>query len=339
MGDDLGALLDRASAEGKPRRVLCALRELCLEYDRARTDEQHALQEACRTDAGMRERLVAYVFDAARMLQATHEPAWLRSGLAVASIIGTGVCRGPLKVALADLLAAAESAGFDTRRALQVPAWASPASSGERDLVPIASGRFVGAGEDPMPDEPLSAALDVFSSEDSAEARSLDRIREFIARRKQPFDRTIAEGHLTASAVVISRDARAVLLVRHRKLAMWLQPGGHAEPQEHSGEAIALREAREEAGLSDLEVHPLAPRPFDLDVHDLPARRSEPAHQHFDLRYLVLASQVEAPRGQAGEVLDARWFSWDQLPALGLDAGLTRALGKARSWMGDLEGA
>src|SRR5919106_547396 len=80
-----------------------------------------------------------------------------------------------------------------------------------------------------------------------------------------------------------------VLLLHHRKLGRWLQPGGHADPGESSGETVALREAREETGLAGLNLHPQAPRPFDVDVHDIPARGGEAAHQHLDLRYLVVA--------------------------------------------------
>ena len=85
------------------------------------------------------------------------------------------------------------------------------------------------------------------------------------------------------------RTGRRVLLLHHRKLDRWLQPGGHAEPGEADGEEVALREAREETGIAALRLHPDAPRPLDVDVHAIPARGSEPAHLHLDLRYVVIA--------------------------------------------------
>lgn len=165
---------------------------------------------------------------------------------------------------------------------------------------------------------------------DPGEATDLARIRAFIARHPDPFDREIAEGHLTGSALVVSREGSRVLLLHHRKLRRWLQPGGHAEPGETSGEAVALREAREETGLERLELHPDAPRPLDVDVHEIPARGAEPAHQHLDLRYLVLAPADAALRCAEAEASELCWFSWSELPALGLDSGLIRALSKAR---------
>lgn len=167
---------------------------------------------------------------------------------------------------------------------------------------------------------------------DSEEARDLDFIRAFVDRHEEPFDRRILAGHLTGSAVVISAAGDRVLLLHHRKLDRWLQPGGHGDPGEVSGEAVALREALEETGLSGLVLHPAAPRPLDVDVHDIPARRDEPAHLHLDLRYLVVAPAGAEIARCLEETNDLRWFSWDELETLGLDGGLRRLLGKARQW-------
>jgi 8-oxo-dGTP pyrophosphatase MutT (NUDIX family) len=131
--------------------------------------------------------------------------------------------------------------------------------------------------------------------------------------------------------VVVSADGSRVLLLHHRKLSRWLQPGGHGDPGEMRGEDVALREAVEETGISALTLHPRAPRPLDVDVHEIPARGDEPAHDHLDLRYLFVAPDDAAPRLAALESSDLRWFRWDETEALGLDAGLRRLLGKARA--------
>jgi 8-oxo-dGTP pyrophosphatase MutT (NUDIX family) len=169
---------------------------------------------------------------------------------------------------------------------------------------------------------------------DDQEARDLETIRAFVARHRDPFDRAILEGHLTGSAVVVSAEGDRLLLLHHRKLERWLQPGGHGDPGETSGEAVALREACEETGLEGLRLHPSAPRPLDVDVHDIPARGGEPAHEHLDLRYLVVAPAEASLVRRPEESNDLRWFSWDELDGLGLDAGLTRLLAKAREWAG-----
>jgi 8-oxo-dGTP pyrophosphatase MutT (NUDIX family) len=166
---------------------------------------------------------------------------------------------------------------------------------------------------------------------DAKEAVDLREILAFVDGHADPFDRRIPGGHLTGSAVVVSSGGDRVLLLHHRKLARWLQPGGHADPGERAGEVVALREAREETGIDGLVLHPSAPRPLDVDVHPIPARPGEPAHRHLDLRYLVVAPSAAIARPRAAEARALRWFAWDELATLDLDPGLRRALRAARA--------
>ena len=162
------------------------------------------------------------------------------------------------------------------------------------------------------------------------ERAHLATILAFVTAHTDPFDRRIPDGHLTGSAFVFSPDGRRVLLLHHRKLDCWLQPGGHAESGEANGEDVALREAREETGIAALRLHPDAPRPLDVDVHEIPARGSERAHLHLDLRYVVIAPAGAALLRSTKETNALRWFGWDELAGLGLDGGLRRGLAKAR---------
>lgn len=113
---------------------------------------------------------------------------------------------------------------------------------------------------------------------------------QWLGEQAQPFHRQTQAGHFTGSAWLVSADGERVLLMLHRKLGRWLQPGGHAD-----GEAdlahVALREAEEETGLRDLYV---LPEVFDMDRHVIPARRDEPEHWHYDVRYVVVARGEEA---------------------------------------------
>ena len=181
---------------------------------------------------------------------------------------------------------------------------------------------------------PLLQSLRSHEPADERERSDVELILDFIARHENPFDRRIAAGHLTGSAFVLTRSGDRVLLLRHRKLNRWLQPGGHADPGEQAGESVALREASEETGIEGLALHPSAPRPLDVDVHQIPARGHEPAHLHLDLRYLVLAPDGAALRRAPEESEDLRWFRWDELGTLELDVGVVRALGKARRILG-----
>jgi 8-oxo-dGTP pyrophosphatase MutT (NUDIX family) len=117
---------------------------------------------------------------------------------------------------------------------------------------------------------------------------------------EHPTSRDQARAHFTASAFVVDEPVARVCLVAHAKLERLLQPGGHIEPTDISLEAAALREAREETRL-ELAFHPTAPRPFDLDIHEIPERPGEPTHFHLDVRYLLVGS---------GEPCDgAAWYA------------------------------
>ncbi|WP_297799155.1 NUDIX hydrolase [Arenimonas sp. GDDSR-1] len=138
--------------------------------------------------------------------------------------------------------------------------------------------------------------------------------------------RSRLEGHLTGSAWLVSADGRQALLMHHRKLDRWLQPGGHADGDWNLA-AVALREAREETGLSDLQVDPAI---FDLDKHRIPARGEAPEHWHYDLRFVVRATGGQEFSGNA-ESLALRWFD---IAALAHDAGLDASIRRmARRWL------
>lgn len=187
------------------------------------------------------------------------------------------------------------------------------------------------------PDAARRALLDALRRHapgDAEEARDRDRIVEFVLRHERPFDRAIAEGHLTGSAITVSADGTRVLLLHHRKLDRWLQPGGHGDPGETTGEEVALREAFEETGIEGLVLDEAAPRPLDVDVHAIPARGKEPAHEHLDLRYLVRAPEGARVSPALAELHEIRWLAWDETDALDPDPGLKRALAKARSAQG-----
>ncbi|MDQ2703349.1 MAG: NUDIX hydrolase [Pseudomonadota bacterium] len=105
-----------------------------------------------------------------------------------------------------------------------------------------------------------------------------------------PFRRERLEGHFTASAWVVAVDGRRTLLTHHRKLGLWLQPGGHADGDTLLPRA-ALKEAEEETGLPALRIEPGI---FDLDRHWIPEHKGVPAHWHYDVRYVVRAGADEA---------------------------------------------
>ena len=180
----------------------------------------------------------------------------------------------------------------------------------------------------------LERLLSEHEPADEKERVDAEQVRDFVARHADPFDRRIAEGHLTGSAFVLDPDRR-VLLTLHRKLGLWLQLGGHADG-ERDAPAVALREAREESGLPDLTFHPGLcceggqPRLLDLDVHAIPARREEPAHLHLDLRFVLLTESPEAIVADPRETERLEWVDFDETERRG-DASMARAVARLGS--------
>jgi 8-oxo-dGTP pyrophosphatase MutT (NUDIX family) len=185
----------------------------------------------------------------------------------------------------------------------------------------------------------LRRLLDDHSAHDAEEAAHLRDMRRLCdaaveargSARGQEHDPCARDhyvpGHFTASAFILSPERDALLLIFHEKLARWLQPGGHVETGDRDLLATARREAEEEVGLSELEL--LAPSPFDLDVHDIPALRGDPAHQHFDVRFLFRAP-ARAVRA-ASDAKAARWVALSEISLEISDRSVMRAVEKLRS--------
>jgi 8-oxo-dGTP pyrophosphatase MutT (NUDIX family) len=183
----------------------------------------------------------------------------------------------------------------------------------------------------------LLAALEGHKAATEEEVASLVRILRFLQEPADPFARANPKGHVTASAVIGRPDGSEFLLVHHRKLARWLQPGGHTESSDASAFDAALREAREETGISRFDT-PLGRAILDVDVHAIPAHRREPAHSHFDIRFLLTSTEAVREHAASAEDPDRpmRWVSLEGARALNVDPSLTRALAKAHAMLSSL---
>ncbi|TQK52003.1 8-oxo-dGTP pyrophosphatase MutT (NUDIX family) [Streptomyces sp. SLBN-118] len=148
------------------------------------------------------------------------------------------------------------------------------------------------------------AVLTLKSYEDQEELRRL--YLDHLAAHPDGMWKACEAGHVTASALVVDPGRGRVLLTLHKKLGMWLQMGGHCEPDDTTLAAAALREATEESGISGLTLLPGGP--VRLDRHPIPA----PCHWHLDVQYAALA-----PSGAVEEIseesLDLRWFAYDEV--------------------------
>jgi 8-oxo-dGTP pyrophosphatase MutT (NUDIX family) len=167
------------------------------------------------------------------------------------------------------------------------------------------------------------------------EAVMVDRICRLVESHADCFDRTCRPGHITGAAWIVSTDRRRSLLTHHRKLDRWLQLGGHADGQ-WQVEEVALREAREESGLTRFDIVPIdgVLMPFDVDVHNIPARYDangeliEDAHEHHDIRFLMIAHSDE-DLTVSDESHDVAWFTPDEVLERTSEESIVRMLNKA----------
>lgn len=172
----------------------------------------------------------------------------------------------------------------------------------------------------------MLARLRAYHPLDATEATHRQRMLALCEQPGDPLSRAaFAPGHFTASGFVLAPAGDALLLVHHKKLERWLQPGGHLEPGDRDIEQACRRELLEEVGLAGLALEHEGI--FDLDIHRIPERRDEPAHRHFDVRFLFRAPSLEL-RHDSREVREARWFPLAEIDARLSDASVARALGK-----------
>jgi 8-oxo-dGTP pyrophosphatase MutT (NUDIX family) len=167
-----------------------------------------------------------------------------------------------------------------------------------------------------MPDlPPAAAALDRILPGSPEEAADLATLRE-VAASPDAWDRA-APLHLTGSALVLHPPSRRALLRWHERQQGWIQVGGHGDPGEEDPLEVALREAREETGLTDLVPWPDADGavPVHVAIVPVPARGDEPAHRHGDVRYLLATDHPDdaAPENGAAAL---RWLPVEEAIAL-----------------------
>lgn len=169
--------------------------------------------------------------------------------------------------------------------------------------------------------------LDTYEPADARECDMRDRLRAFVATNEDCFERTNLAGHVTGSAWIVDADASAAVLLHHRKLERWLQPGGHADG-DGDVRRVAVREAMEETGLANLA--PASAGIYDLDVHEIPARGNELPHFHYDVRHAFFAPRDEAPI-VSDESHAVRWVPFAEIEHFAIDESVRRLVAKSAS--------
>ena len=170
----------------------------------------------------------------------------------------------------------------------------------------------------------LNGLLTGYQAAGEAEAADVRRMRELARAAADPWSRAQLPLHFTGSALVVHPASRRVLLRWHVKHDRWLQVGGHGDPGETDPLQIALREAREETGLTDL-----VPWPDETLQHAVVcyvrASGTEPEHEHADLRYFLATEDPDAIAPENAHS-PLRWLAIDEARTLVGDNNLSETL-------------
>ncbi len=166
--------------------------------------------------------------------------------------------------------------------------------------------------------------LSEYASRHPEEADVIRDFTNFVKSESRCFERSLAVGHITGSAWVVNSTGDEVLLTHHRKLDRWLQLGGHADG-DSDVLAVATKEAEEESGLTDFS--PVGSGIFDIDIHLIPERKGDPAHLHYDVRY-VLRANGDTNYIVSDESHDLRWVKPDEVKTLTTESSMMRMVAK-----------
>jgi 8-oxo-dGTP pyrophosphatase MutT (NUDIX family) len=183
-------------------------------------------------------------------------------------------------------------------------------------------------------DDLLAALLRGYQATGHEETHDLARVTDLVQAAEDPWSRATPL-HVTASALILHPESGQVLLRWHPRQQAWLQVGGHADPGESDPLAIALREAQEETGLSDLAPWP-EPALLHLVVVPVAAGRGEPEHEHADLRFLLATGRPDAITAERPDA-PLRWLPVKDAVAATSEANLRETLSRAQSMLDQLQ--
>lgn len=162
--------------------------------------------------------------------------------------------------------------------------------------------------------------IDEYNSSFKEEAEYKKEITDFLKENEVMIGRQNQRGHITGSAWIVNHDRKKVLLVYHKRLDRWLQPGGHMEGEEDILDT-AMREAAEETGLTSLRC--VDPNIFDIDIHTIPRFKDEKQHIHYDIRFLLEADDEEKVK-VSSESKDVRWVELKYIKRYSDSPSITR---------------
>ena len=163
--------------------------------------------------------------------------------------------------------------------------------------------------------------IDDYLKQFQGEDTKLKLLKAQLAEKRSKLDitdRSNYVGHITASAFIVDKSNRRVLLLNSKRFQKYLQAGGHLEAGETPLDA-ARRLSVKKTNLSseNLEYYPAFPGndaiPFDIDTHYVHADSYgvEKSHQHHDFRYLFLFNNDAGVDFDIDNDDPLEWVPWD----------------------------
>ena len=156
----------------------------------------------------------------------------------------------------------------------------------------------------------LASVLKTYHPWNRQEERDIAEILRRLEQGEKLHTRDNAAAHLTVSAWVVSPDRTQVLMAYHNLYDSWAWLGGHADGEQDLL-SVALREAREESGLTD--IRPVSDRIYSLEILSVNGHRKNgiyvPSHIHLNLTYLLEADPSALLRHKPDENSAVAWFT------------------------------
>ena len=174
--------------------------------------------------------------------------------------------------------------------------------------------------------------LETYHPEGETEAAEVARVRALLERSPDPYPRSLPL-HVTGSALIVHPASGRVLLRWHPRQQAWLQVGGHGDPGEIDPLGIAEREAAEETGLADLVPWP-DPHLRHVVIVSVPAARTDPAHEHADVRFFLATSTPDAVVPERPDA-PLRWLTVPEALELTTEVNLRETLSRAERLLPD----
>jgi len=171
--------------------------------------------------------------------------------------------------------------------------------------------------------------LENYQTDDQLERQMHKDLTQFVQQHDNCFDRELAVGHITGSAWLVDKNLGHVFFTHHKKLDKWFQPGGHSDGNANTL-AVAMKEASEESGIEDVFIQPLSDNIFDIDIHTIPARKSEAEHLHYDIRF-ILETDINHPLNISDESHEIAWIALDDIPKYTKEESIQRMVKKMKA--------